>query len=180
MTTATKKPASKNGKAPKADEHGVSEVSCPTPRLWGEQGAIFEWRCIVGDPQAPLSDPGTHAKLCHVTVYVIPSEHMEERQRNGLDAYRQVVDMGNGFHAVSHMRFMGMYEEWNAQPDADHKELVRPFRDVLLELLENNPRVGHCQMETFVNGNVRFKFEVKEDPEGDNPDLCLTLERGDN
>jgi hypothetical protein len=142
------------------------------------KGANFDWRAIIGDPESPAGSGGE--KLISLSVYVIANEDMEETMRRGHFAYHQVQDKGNGYTAVSRLKFAGIYEEWNADPDQDDIELIRPFRDELLAYLENHPRVGYVETARFPNGQVRLEFEVREDPAGGNPDLKLTLERGDN
>jgi hypothetical protein len=156
------------------DEHGVSEVTCKAD-VRADSGANFAWRLMLGDPESTnLRDD----KLCMVKVFMIADEDMESYRRHGSFAYSQSVDMGNGYHAVSELKFAGMYDEWEANPDEDVRKLIQPFRDELQTFLENHPRVGHVQTERFVNGRARFEFEVLDGD--DTPELRIILERGDN
>jgi hypothetical protein len=180
MATATKK-TTKNGKAPKSSPSDVSVVHAYTSERGASdmpRGANFSWELTLQNPDAKIH-PIRDGKLCKLSLHVIKSEDMERCLREGLFHYHQVVDMGNGFHAVARLHFEGLWQERNADPDQNDKELIRPFRDTILELLESHPRVRYCEMGQFPNGDVRFEFSVAEDDGGESG-LRLTLERGDN
>jgi hypothetical protein len=151
------------------DERGKSDVS---------RGANFSWELTLQNPDAKIPSP-RDGKICRLPLHIVKSEDMERCYREGIFHYHQVVDMGNGFHAVARLHFEGLWEQRNGSPDEHAKGLIRPFRDALLEFLESHPRDHYCEMGQFPNGTVRFEFNVKED-DGGEPDLRLTLERGDN
>jgi hypothetical protein len=183
MATAIKKTTNKNGKAPKSAPSDVSVVSAYTSSRARDQndmshGANFNWELTLQNPDAKIPSAGD-SKICKLSLHMIKSEDMERCLREGSFHYHQIVDMGNGFHAVARLHFEGLWRERAAEPDENDKALIRPFRDTILELLESHPRVRYCEMGQFPNGEVRFEFSVAED-DGDEPSLRLTLERGDN
>jgi hypothetical protein len=176
MATATAaKKTTKNGKTPTSAHSDVSLVHAYTSersRSDLARGANFSWELTLGKPDAK------DGKICKLSLHMIPDKDMERCHREGLFHYHQVVDMGNGFHAVARLHFEGLWDETDADPDEHNKALIRPYRDMIQKLLEGCPQVQYCEMGQFPNGTVRFQFHVK-DMDDDEPGLRLILERGD-